>query len=33
MPNWNPAADVNGDGVVDIMDIALIASNFGQHYP
>jgi hypothetical protein len=28
--NWNPAADVNGDGTVDIMDITLIAQHFGE---
>jgi hypothetical protein len=32
-PNWNPYADINHDGVVDILDVALVASNFGQHYP
>jgi hypothetical protein len=29
-PNWNPRADLNKDGKVDILDIALIASEFGQ---
>lgn len=29
-PNWNPRADLNKDGRVDILDIALIASEFGQ---
>jgi hypothetical protein len=36
-PRWNPDADITGneylvpDGVVNIMDIALIAKNFGKH--
>jgi PKD repeat protein len=29
-PRWNPAADVDLDGVVSIIDILLIASNFGK---
>ncbi len=29
-PNWNPKADLNGDGKVNIFDVALVASNFGQ---
>jgi hypothetical protein len=29
-PNWNPAADLNGDGVVDIFDIIILCSNFGH---
>jgi hypothetical protein len=29
-PNWNPRADLTKDGKVDILDIALIASEFGQ---
>jgi len=28
-PRWNPAADLNGDGVVNILDIAISASAFG----
>jgi hypothetical protein len=31
--NWNPNADINGDGIVNMKDIALVARNFGQHYP
>jgi hypothetical protein len=29
-PNWNPAADVLGHGVVDIFDIIAICSHFGE---
>jgi hypothetical protein len=32
-PNWNPYADVNGDGKVDIRDIALVAKNYGKTEP
>jgi len=28
-PNWDPAADLNGDGVVNMKDIALVARHFG----
>lgn len=30
-PNWNPMADVNTDGVVNMRDIALAIHNFNQH--
>jgi len=23
--NWNPAADINGDGVVDVRDLAAVS--------
>ena len=29
-PNWNPRADLDNSGKVDIYDVALIASEFGQ---
>jgi hypothetical protein len=32
-PNWNPAADINGDNKVDAKDIILAAKNFGKIYP
>ena len=32
-PKWNPAADINKDGNVGIMDIAMISGNFGKTYP
>jgi hypothetical protein len=25
---WNPAADVNGDGVINMMDLGLVARDF-----
>lgn len=28
--NWDPAADVNGDGIIDGIDLALLAHNFGR---
>jgi hypothetical protein len=28
--NWNPAADLNSDGIVDIYDMILLAANFGK---
>jgi len=30
-PNWNPNADVNSDGVVDMKDIATAVYYFNQH--
>jgi hypothetical protein len=32
-PRWNPVADVNKDGKVDLFDVALVASNFGKSWP
>lgn len=31
--NWNPVADVNIDGKVDMRDVATAIHNFGQHFP
>jgi len=31
--NWNPACDLNYDGLVNMKDIALVARAFGTHYP
>jgi len=28
-PRWNPIADINKDSIVNILDVALIAKNFG----
>lgn len=27
--NWNPAADFNNDGVVDLLDLAVMGDNYG----
>jgi hypothetical protein len=32
-PRYNPNYDINGDGKIDMKDIAIAAKNFGQHYP
>ncbi len=29
--NWNPACDLNKDGVVDILDSTILANNFGKN--
>jgi len=29
-PTWNPRADVNGDGMVDVPDVALVCPAFGS---
>jgi uncharacterized protein YjdB len=29
-PNWNPAADLNQDGIVDVFDLVLVGRNFGK---
>jgi len=29
-PRWNPKADVNRDNIINIVDVALIAINFGK---
>ena len=37
-PKWNPHCDITGpeylvpDGVIDIMDVALVSANFGKYY-
>jgi hypothetical protein len=31
--NWNPNADINGDGVVNILDAIIQSNHFLQHYP
>ena len=31
--NWDPECDLNGDGVVNIMDVAVASSNFGNEAP
>jgi parallel beta-helix repeat protein len=30
---WKPNADVNNDGTINIIDISIVAGQFGQHYP
>jgi len=30
LPNWNPSADLNCDGVVDLSDFSLFAQFFGD---
>jgi hypothetical protein len=30
---WNPNADINANGVVDLADLVILAQHYGQHYP
>jgi hypothetical protein len=30
-PKWNPDCDINGDGKIDIIDVAKTCANFGWH--
>jgi hypothetical protein len=32
-PNWNPNADIDGNGSVDLIDLTILANHYGQHYP
>jgi hypothetical protein len=32
-PSWNANMDINDDDVVNMRDIGIACSNFGQHYP
>ena len=32
-PPADPAADINGDGTVDVFDLVLVGTNFGQTAP
>jgi uncharacterized protein (DUF2141 family) len=29
-PKWNPIADINGDGKVDMKDIGTVVADFGK---
>lgn len=29
-PRWNPEADINGDNVIDMTDLYIIAKHFGE---
>ncbi|MGA9387910.1 MAG: hypothetical protein WBV70_03685 [Candidatus Bathyarchaeia archaeon] len=30
-PRWNPKVDLNGDNVIDMVDLVIIAKNFGAN--
>jgi len=30
-PRWNPVADIDKDGFVNIFDVALVCQNFGRY--
>lgn len=32
-PLWDPNADLNSDGIIDMRDIGTVAKHFGEHYP
>lgn len=32
-PNWNPDADLNGDGIVDLRDMVRLVINYDKHAP
>jgi hypothetical protein len=32
-PNWNPNADIDGNGIVGLSDLVLLALHYGQHFP
>jgi uncharacterized protein YvpB len=32
-PNWNPNADIDGNGVVGLSDVVILAQHYRQHYP
>ena len=31
--NWNPNADIDDNGIVDLPDLVILALHYGQHYP
>jgi len=31
-PNWNPNADINNDGVVNLVDLVIVAQHYGEQY-
>jgi parallel beta-helix repeat protein len=32
-PNWNENADISGDGMVNLVDLVIMAQHYGQHCP
>jgi len=30
-PGWDPRCDLNGDGIVDVMDLTTAANNYGNN--
>jgi subtilisin family serine protease len=32
-PNWNPNADIDNSGTVNLPDLFTLSQNYGQHYP
>jgi hypothetical protein len=32
-PRWNPNADIDGNGVVGLTDLVILAAHYGQQYP
>jgi serine protease AprX len=32
-PNWNPNADIDNSGTVNLPDLFALSQNYGQHYP
>jgi hypothetical protein len=30
---WNPNADINGDGKVNLSDLVILSNHYRQHYP
>jgi len=32
-PKWDPTADLNGDGIVNMKDVNVVMSNFGHRWP
>jgi hypothetical protein len=31
--NWNPNADIKGNGIIGLSDLVILAQHYGQHYP
>jgi hypothetical protein len=31
--NWNPNADIDNNGIVNLADLVTLATHYGQHYP
>jgi hypothetical protein len=32
-PNWDPQCDLNGDGIIDVFDVATAARHYGETAP
>jgi hypothetical protein len=32
-PDWNPHCDIDGNGIINMLDLYIVATRFGEHCP